>query len=75
MAQEKEVEIRYSIEVPKSVDDSIIKYIPWGIKSRLVLNIIKALAEQLEKDGAGIVGPLLNGKITILAVEETKETP
>lgn len=66
-----EVEIRYSIEVPKSVNDTIEKHITWGIKGTLVLALIKALARQLQHEGPTIIGYAIKGNIKIVPINNS----
>jgi hypothetical protein len=69
---EKEVTIRYSIEVPVSVDEVISSHTVWGIKAKAILAIINVLAKQLEEDGPDLIGFLLKERIKIVPITEVK---
>lgn len=68
----EEKTIRYSIPVPPDLDATIIKYVPWGVKARLILNMIKLLAEHLKQNGPEIIGSLLNNEVKLEIIRKPK---
>lgn len=52
------------------IDDELNKrlnfVLPHGLKSELVRALLERVAEQIETDGAGIVGPILAGDFRIV---------
>ena len=64
----KEEQMRFSANIPKSLNDRLNKYLPWGIKGEVVRQLLYLLDERVISQTGGLysVTDLLDGKLKLV---------
>lgn len=57
---------KMTIEVPSDIYNRLTKHVPWGTRQRVILQLIKLLAESVERDGAIVVGALMADRFSLV---------
>lgn len=60
---------RIHIVLDDEICERLNQLLPYGTRSELIRRLLLVVANQIERDGAEIVGPLLSGRIEITAVQ------
>lgn len=63
--------IKFGVEIPKSLNDSINKMVPWGLKSRLFRIMLQRLEHELRVGGNDALAEWLNWKPTTVHKSDT----
>lgn len=60
---------RIHIVLDDEICERLNQLLPYGTRSELIRRLLLVVANQIEREGAEIVGPLLSGRIAITAVQ------
>ena len=59
---------RFTIAIPADINDGLIKYIPWGYKNKMLVELLSKIlsdANELGGDGAIAIQDICNGNFSI----------
>lgn len=59
---------RVATEVPDELFENVLKYIPWGVRQRLMLCVIEQVVEVAKEHGELGIAAILCGKLTLVEV-------
>jgi len=67
MPKDQEEMIRYSANIPKSLNDRINKYVPWGVKGEVLRHLFQLLDSLVCESENGLYVPtdLLDNKLEL----------
>jgi hypothetical protein len=59
---------RVATEVPDELFEDVLRYIPWGVRQRLMLCVIEQVVEVAKEHGELGIAAILCGKLTLVEV-------
>jgi len=66
--------VRFNVQLPKELNDTLLRHIPWGLKNNIMIALATKLGETLEKDGKLAMVDILEDKFEIKCTGAAKDS-